>query len=441
MSASSKMGMGGRARLQRVERRQIELRQYSLDQLITEDDPARAVWAYVESLDLAVFYAKIRAVEGGPGRDPIDPKILMALWLFATIDGVGSSRRLEKLCESQFPYMWLCGGVSVNYHTLSDFRSCSAEELNQLLTQGVAALLHAGLVELNRVAQDGMRVRASAGAGSFRRQQKLEQCLKDAEAQLAALKEEADSEENDSHGNGGAEARRVQAARERSARERAERIQQALVARDEVAKKMEVRKKGSGGEARASTTDPDARKMKMGDGGFRPAYNVQFATTADSRVIVGVEVVQAGTDGGLLVPMTDQIEMRYGERPQEMLADGGFVKLEDITRLESQGTQVYLPIMEIEEKRRKGIDPYARVKGDTDEVAGWRARMGTPEAQEIYKERAASAEFANAGCRNRGLHQFRVRGLNKVLSVTLWHALAHNFQRMLNLSQAKMGVT
>jgi hypothetical protein len=337
--------------------------------------------------------------------------------------------------------MWLCGGVSVNYHTLSDFRSCSAEELDQLLTQGVAALLHAGLVELNRVAQDGMRVRASAGAGSFGRQQKLEQCLKDAEAQLAALKEEADSEENDSHGNGGAEARRVQAARERSARERAERIQQALVARDEVAKKMEVRKKGSGGEARASMTDPDARKMKMGDGGFRPAYNVQFATTADSRVIVGVEVVQAGTDGGLLVPMTDQIEMRYGERPREMLADGGFVKLEDITRLESQGTHVYLPIMEIEEKRRKGIDPYARVKGDTDEVAGWRARMGTPEAQEIYKERAASAEFSNAGCRNRGLYQFRVRGLNKVLSVTLWHALAHNFQRMLNLSQAKMGVT
>lgn len=437
---SGPMGVGGKARVQRAERRQIEIRMLSLDQMLAEDHPARAVWAYVESLDLTTFYAKIRAVEGAVGRDPIDPKILLALWLFATIDGVGSARRLDKLCQVHFAYMWLCGDVSVNYHTLSDFYSRFEEQLDELLTQSVAVLLHAGLVELNRVSQDGMRVRASAGSSSFRREKTLTDCLTEAQTQQAALKQEKDGDENEREGRGGAEDRRVRAARERSARERAERIERALTARHEVAQKMEERKKGSGAEARASTTDPDARKMKMADGGFRPAYNVQFATTADTRVIVGVDVVNAGTDGGLLVPMVDQIEKRYGQNPRGMLADGGFVKLDDITQLESLGTQVYLPIMEIDKKREKGIDPYAPVKGDTKEVAEWRARMGTPEAQAIYKERAASAEFANAGCRNRGLQQFRVRGLSKVLAVTLMQALAHNFQRFLALSQAKLAL-
>ena len=323
---------------------------------------------------------------GVAGRDPIDPQILLALWLLATIRGVGSARRLDALCEKHLSYVWICGGVGVNYHTLSDFRTDHGDVLEDLLQQGVAALLSEGLVELNRVAQDGMRVRASAGSGSFRRQRKLQECLAEAEAQLQALRAEAEADD-------AAEDRRVRG-RERARQDRAERLRKALAAREEIAQKMEQRQRGSGGEARASTTDPDARKMKMADGGFRPAYNVQFATATRGRVIVGVDVVNIGTDGGQMLPMAEEVERRFGQRPEEVLADGGFVKLDDITHLESHGTRVYLPIMELDEKRAKGIDPFAPVKGDTPEVARWRARMGTPEAQSSSFAVFASTIFA-----------------------------------------------
>lgn len=413
-------------RVQRAERRQIEWQAFSLDQLLPAEHTARLVWAYVESLDLSRLYEKIQAHENGPARNPIDPQLLLAAWLLATIEGVSSARRLNRLCKEHIAYMWIMGGVSVNYHTLSDFRVRNLEFLDNLLTQSVATLLHQGLVELTRVAQDGMRVRASAGSSSFRRKPTLDECLEEAEAHLKALRNEADAEP-------GAEDRRVLAARERAARERKERLEAALAEREELVPKMERRKKGSSENARASTTDPEARKMKMGDGGFRPAYNVQFATTTDSLVIVGVDVVNAGTDGGQMQPMVDQIHERYDQRPAEYLADGGFVSLADITALEQAGVGTYLPILEQDQKRAKGVDPFAPVKGDSEEVKRWRARMGTEPAQTIYQQRTATAEFPNAGCRNRGLHQFRVRGLLKAKAVSLLHALAHNFQRTLAL--------
>jgi len=419
---------GGKARYQRAERRQREWRDFCLDELLPDDHTGRLVWAYVESLDLSELYQAIRAIEGHVGRDPIDPKILVALWLYATIDGVGSARRLDRLCKAHVVYQWICGGVSVNYHTLSDFRVRHVEFLDRLLTQSVSRLLHQGLIELNRLAQDGMRVRASAGSSSFRRRPTLEQCLKEAEAQLDALKRESQE--------GGAEDRRQRAAAERAARERTERLKQALAELAEVEQKMEHRKKGSGHKARASKTDPEARQMKMGDGGFRPAYNVQFATTTETLVIVGADVTNAGADAGRMSPMVEQVEERYAARPEQYLADGGFSTFKDIERLESSGTQVYAPVKDEEKKREKGEDPFARRKRDSKEVATWRERMGTEPAKQIYKQRAATAEFPNAGCRNRGLLRFLVRGLSKTKAVSLWQALAHNFQRTLSLRAA-----
>lgn len=418
----------GQARFQRAERRQKEMRILALEELIPREHPARLVWAYVESLNLTELYQAIQAVEGQPGRDPIDPKILLALWLLATLDGIGSARRLDRLCREQFGYLWICGGVSVNYHTLSDFRVQRGAFLDRLLTQSVAVLLHQGLVELTRVAQDGMRVRASAGSSSFRRQETLENCLKQAEQQLAALKTEQEQD-------GGAEDRRQQAARLRAAESQQQRLEQALQELEKLKPKMERRQKGSSAKARASKTDPEARKMKMADGGFRPAYNVQFATTAGSQVIVGVDVTNQGSDGGLMSPMCQQLLTRYGQTPVEYLADGGFVNLDDITKLTKQKITPYLPIMEIEQKQAKGIDPYAPMKGDSPEVSDWRARMGTDEAQAIYRDRSATAEFPNATARNRNLSQLQVRGLVKARAVAFWHALAHNFQRTIFLRQ------
>ena len=419
----------GEARFQRAQRRQIMMRMLSLDQMLAEDHTVRLVWAYVDALDLTELYVKIRAVAGGAGRDPIDPQILLSLWLMATIDGISSARRLDRLCEEQTPYRWLCGGVSVNYHTLADFRVDHGVFLDGLLTQSVAVLLHQGLVELTRIAQDGMRVRASAGASSFRRKPTLEKCLEQAEEHLEELKREAEEDAS-------AEDRRTNSARQRTADDRKERLQKALEERETLVPKMERRKKGSGENARGSMTDPESRKMKMGDGGFRPAYNVQFATATDSLVIVGTDVVNAGTDGGQMKPMIEQIEHRYQTRPDEYLADGGFVSLSDITDLEKSGITTFLPIMEQDQKRAKGIDPFAPVKGDSEEVKRWRARMGTDAAQEIYRQRAVPAEFPNATCRNRNMKQFTVRGLLKVKAVTLWQALAHNFQRTLDLRRS-----
>jgi transposase len=416
----------GEARFQRAERMQIEWRPFALEDLIPHDHQARIVWAYVGALDLTDLYTPIQAVEGKPGRDPIDPKILLSLWLLATLDAVCSARRLERLCREQLGYQWICGGVSINYHTLADFRVKQEAFLDQLLTQGVAVLLHQGLAELSRVGQDGMRVRASASSSSFRRQATLEKCLEQAEKHLQELKAEA---EQDS----GAEDRRSRAARLRAAEDQQQRLQKALEEREKLVPKMERRKKGSGVEARASSTDPEARKMKMADGGFRPAFNVQFATTADSLVIVGVDVTNQGTDAGLMGPMVEQLRDRYGLPIRDYLADGGFVHLDDITKLTQEGMTPYLPVMEQKQKEAKGIDPFAPMKGDTPEVAAWRQRMGTQEAQEIYKERAPTAEFPNATARNRNLRQFNVRGLVKTRAIALWHALAHNFQRTLDL--------
>jgi transposase len=422
-------------RLRRPQRAQGEMRIASLDQLLPADHMVRVVWDYVSSVDVTPLLQPIKALSGEPGRDATDPRLLLALWLYATIDGVGSARTLDGLCRDHLAYQWLCGGVSLNYHTLADFRSQQTAFLDQLLTASVATLLHEGLVEMKRVAQDGMRVRASAGASSFRREKTLRICLEEAEAQVQALKNQVNEDLQ-------AATRRQQAARERAARERRERLQRALVEREKLLALREQQKKEKGvkfeaAELRVSTTDPEARRMKMPDGGTRPGFNVQFATTTQSGIVVGVDVTNVGSDGGQMQPMLEQIERRYEQMPEQMLVDGGFTTLNDIEQAEENHVQVIGPIKSEATKKAKGDDPYQPRRKDGPGVAAWRQRMGTPEAQAIYRWRAATAEWVNAGTRNRGLYQVQVRGRQKVLAVALLHALVHNLLRAALLRQAK----
>jgi transposase len=424
----------GRPRLQRPDRGQVELRPTHLDALLPPDHRARAVWEFVEGLDLSPLRQRIRAVEGHPGRPPIDPGILVALWLYATLEGVGSARALARLCEEHDAYRWIAGGVGVNHHTLADVRVDHADVLDGLLTASVAALVVDGLVTLERVAQDGMRVRASAGAASFRRRAALDAALADAEARVAALRDELDDDP-------AATSRRVAAARERAARERAERVRRALARLPEVAA-VKRRNGARADAARTSTTDPDARVMKMADGGFRPAFNAQLATDAASGVIVGLDVTDVGSDHGLLGPMVRQLGARYGRAPAELLADGGFVALDDIADLaDTLGTIVYAPPTTPRDPMR---DPCAPLPGDHPAVADWRIRMGTEAAKAIYRQRGAAAECVNAQARNRGLQRFGVRGLARTRAVLLWFALAHNLARTIALRAARtaaMGAT
>jgi transposase len=411
------------------QRNQIELRPVDLEATLAPEHPARSVWAFVEGLDLSALYGDIGSVEGRAGRAAIDPRILMALWLYATIDGVGSAREIERLTQSHDAYRWICGGVNVNHHTLSDFRCTRLEVLEGLLTHSVAVLLEQGLVQLDRVAQDGMRVRAGAGAASFRRRSTLAGCLEEAEQQIEALRAELDADPQASQ-------RRRQAAQLRAAEQRTQRVSQALqqLADIEQRKKKPPPKKDTETEEahakrtepRASSTDPEARVMKMADGGFRPAYNVQFVTTTDSQVIVGVEVCNSGSDLGQLAPMLHQVQQRYGQQPQEWLVDGGYPRHEDIEHAEGRGTTVYAPVPKPKDPSR---DPHVARSQDSAAVGRWRERMGSAEAKHIYPQRAATAECVNAIARGRGLRQFVVRGLRKVKAVALWYALAHNLMR------------
>lgn len=416
----------GTPRYQRAVRDQMKIEMRALDQLLPSDHAARVVWEFVRKLDLSEFYAGIKAVEGRPGQPPVDPAILLALWLLATIEGVGSARELARLCTTHIAYEWLCGEVGVNHHLLSDFRSAHPERLEKLLVRVLASLMNQGLVTLNRVAQDGMRVRASAGSSSFRRQGKLQEHLREAQAQVESLKNQLDED-------AGAADRRSKSAKERAARERLARVEEALAQLPDLEAKMERRKKGDGEKARCSTTDSDARRMKMADGGTRPAYNVQLATTDETRLIVGWDVTNVGADGGLMTPMVEQIETHFGQRPHEHLADGGFSSKRDIEELESHGTTVFTPVKEEEQKRAKGQDPFAPRPGDSPTIAAWRERMGTAAAQAIYGLRPSLAEFPNAVFRNRGLRQFLVRGLKKVKAATLWQVMAFNFTRLQTL--------
>lgn len=423
------------ARVLRPIRDQLEWTPRSLDSMLPPDHPARAIWAMLERLDLAAFYASIKAVLGHPGHPTTDPQVLFALWLYATAEGVGSARQLNRLCDEHDVYRWLRGGVPINYHMLSDFRVANRKALDELLTEILASMMVDGLVTLRHVAQDGMRTRASAGASSFRRQERLEQCLAEAREQVERLAKERE------HPDPGVNRRR-RAAQERVARERQSRIEEALrrlpaikAAKERQGKTLSKGKRGKVTEPRVSATDPEARVMKMPDGGFRPAYNLELATDVDSQVIVGVAVVTKGSDGGEAAPMAEQIDERADRSPEAYLIDGGFATREDITTLERRGIAVYAPTRSprTQTSGRSQADPRP---DDTPEVAAWRVRMETDEAKVIYKERAATAECVNAHARRHGLRQLLVRGVDKVLSVLLLMAITHNILRWIALSSS-----
>lgn len=419
------------ARVRRPNRQQMEWAWQEFDALIPADHRARAIWALLEKLRLDAFYASIRAVLDRPGRPATDPQVLLALWVLATLENVGSARQLARLCEEHDAYRWLRGGVPVNYHMLSDFRTARRQALDDLLSQVVASLMAAGAVSLDQVAQDGLRVRAWAGGNSFGERAKLEACLEIAKVRvqrLAAAKERPDP----------AQSNRQRKAQERAAREREERIEEALSYLPvlEAAKEKQRRTRGVAGEKvrppRLSTTDPEARVMKLPAGAYRPAYNVQLATDAKRGVIVGVSVSNSASDGGQAAPMEEQVRRRTGRSPHAYLIDGGFVTRQDITTLEQRGVAVYAPV-----RPRPSVpeaELYKPRPGDSPEVIAWRRRMSTEAAQTAYHTRASTAEWTNAQLRGHGVSQFNVRGLARVTAVMLLLAIAHNLSRWLSLS-------
>ena len=430
-------------RLREPNRSQVELRAQDLESLIAPGHRARLVWGYVIQQDLSRLHAKIKAREDTVGRNAIDPRVMFALWLFATLEGVGSARELARLTQEHDAYRWICGGIQLSYRTLAIWRVQHGEVLDDLLSDNLAALASVGAVKLGRVAQDGMRVRASAGAASFRREERLSEFLVLAKQRVSELKVQAELDPT-------AAANKARAARTRAAQEREARIQKALARLPEMAA-IKNRSGAKAQDARASTTDADASTMKMADGGYRPAFNVQFASDCETQVIVGVDVVTAGSDMAQLAPMVEQVEQRLGQAPKQWLVDGGFPAHAQLDAVADK-TEVYAPVPEPRAKPAKDgkdgkdagssvepatvvvVDKFAAKPGDSPAVVAWRVRMSGAQAQELYKDRAATAECVNAQARNRGLRQMPVRGLAKVKCVTLLFVLAHNLMRMVALA-------
>lgn len=381
------------------------------------------------------MYAAIKVREGGVGRSAIAPQILLALWLYATLEGVGSARQLSRLVLEHDAYRWISGGVQVNHHSLSDFRVAHGAALDELLSTSVAALMSAGAVKLERVAQDGVRVRADAGAASFRRKASLQDNLELARARVRELKDQLDADPAQ-------DSRRKTAAQQRAKREMEQRVQQAL---DRLPELEDIKRRNGGkAEARASTTDAEASVMKMADGGFRPAYNAQFASDCDAQVIVGVELSTSGSDMAQLAPMVEQVEQRVGQVPAQWLVDGGYPAHEQLDAVQHK-TEVYAPVPEPRavkdsEGKLAAADKHQPKPDDSPAVAQWRQRMAGDEAQEIYKLRAATAECVNAQARNRGLQRLPVRGRAKARCVVLLFALAHNLMRTVKLVPALLGL-
>lgn len=418
-------------RLARPERHQFKMQWSCLDDLVSKDHPVRTVMAVVGRLDLSAFYAKIKASEGGVGRDATDPVLLVSLWLYACIRGIGSARELARRCLESDPFRWLCGGVGVNHRLLSEFRVKHAEVLDELFTQVLVFLVERRLVKVKRISQDGLRVRASAGSGSFKREQKLKDLQEKAQAHVAELRRQMEDPQY-----AAAVGARKAAARERAAREKADRLEKALEQLPQLKEKREKAAKRKGGkegkkirdkEPRVSSTDPEARVMKMPNGGFNPAYNVQLAADTESRAIVAVDVSNEGSDSsGLSEPLRKEAERRTGGKVEQHLLDGGYLKTEDLEKAAEEGVELFVPPHSAIDPKNRGKELEPR-PADSPAVLEWKKRMSSEKGKEIYKERAATNETINADMRCfRGLVQLTVRGLKKGKCVALWCGLAYN---------------
>ncbi len=424
----------GTARLQRANRDQVEIKMNCLNDLLIDEHPARRVWEYVEGLDLSKSINTIKSVEGNAGRPAIDPKILVTLWLYATIQGIGSAHVLAQYTKEHIAFQWICGGVPIERRTISQFRVDNGQLFDDLLAQGITILVKAGAVTLEEVAQDGLRVRASAGRSSFRREKTIKELHVLAGEHIKQLKAELDADP-------AANKKRQESSRKRVAQDRLDRLKKAKMEFQKYADQADkTRKKykkklltDEEKEAiRISATDPEARVMKMANGGFNPAYNFQFAVDTNKNIIVGADVVNAGTDGGQMLPMYERLKENFGKGPESYLADGGYKSRIDIEQMTRDGCAVFLPVQE-NSNNGKVKDPYQPKKGESEEMGQWRTRMGKEGSQTIYRRRAATIELVNANLRSWDLYQITVRGLTKAKGIASMFAVAYNMVRTMFL--------
>ena len=484
--------MGREARIRFVNRKQTFLREVDVERLVGEDHEARAIWELLGNIDLSKYYEGIKAVEGVAGCPATDPRVLISLWIYSYSKGISSAREISRLCEYDPGYQWLTGMEEINYHSLSDFRVEHAEALDGLFRDVLGVLSGEGLVSLERVMQDGTKVKANCGSDTFRREDTIIEHLKMAEEQVRVMEEKSEEEISD----------RVAKARERAVRERKQKLE---LATKELEKIREgKRNKEEKEEARVSMTDPEARIMKESNGGYGPGYNLQIETESKNKIIVGAKLTQSRSDYVELADGAETVEKNTGEAPKQVVVDAGFVSRENIVEMGERGIDLIAPIPDGQSKsimqlERRGVEvefypdkfrydetsetmtcpagkilkyegtekipgrtnysyragasdcegcalkekccPQNNGRGravvrsvDHPAVIAFVEKMKTEEAKAIYKKRAEVAEFPNAWIKSKiGLRQFRLRGLMKAAIEALWACVTYNIQQWIRL--------
>ena len=341
-----------------INRQQLFFRPVDVEKLIEPDHPARAIWELTGKVDLTPFYTDLEAVEGVAGRPPWDPQLLASLWIYAYKEGTHSAREITRLCTYHPAYQWLTGLEVVNHHTLADFRTEHREALDELFIEILGVLSHEGLITLERVTQDGTKVKACASDKSFHRKATLEDHLRLAREQVKQMGDPESEEVS----------QRVAKARERALREKQERLEEALKVLEQMqgartkASAKEEKGKGKQKQVRVSSTDPQARVMLQAKGGYGPSYNTQISTDAKAKVIVAVGVSQSADDGGELIPAVERIEANLGEKPKQIVADGAYPTQENIEAMAKEGIDLIGPKPERKKAgqdllKRRGVSP------------------------------------------------------------------------------------
>jgi len=475
-----------------VNRQQMSWRAVDVEKLISEDHPARAIWALVGRLNLSAFYRAIESSAEEGGRPAFDPQLLISLWVYAYSQGIGSAREVARRCEYDPAFQWLTGLAEVNYHTLADFRVEKQQELDELFTQMLAALSKEGLITLEQVMQDGTKIKAQASRRSYLQEETIREHLERARRRVAEMGDPRNEESSP-------KAKQAQA---RARREQQERLESAL----EELEKWQARKSGEKAkrETRVSTSDPQARVMKHPDKGFALSYNAQISTDAAHGLIVGVAVTQEANDSAQLLPAVDRVEQRLEKKPQQMVADSGYTTRENIEKMAGRevdflGTMrqedvprganlknrfppsafLYQPeknhcvcpegkILRPQARRQAGAGmtyhlyearfedcrscprkpeccPDNQKNGrsvaqleESPMVMAFRKKMASKEVQERYRHRGRIVEFCHAWIKSKlGLRQFHVRGLKKVQTEMLWACLTYNLQFWTRLSKLR----
>lgn len=484
-----------RARFEEIDRQQVVLEPLDIEQLIPQDHAARSVWELLGRLDLSRFVGDVKSVEGHAGRNVWEPRLLIAIWIYAYSRGISSAREIERQCAYEPALRWLTGLKVVNHHTLSDFRVKHGEALQNLFVQVLGILTMEKLVTLERVTVDGTKVRACVNKKTFSRAHKIREHLKLARQHV----EELQREEVEQQKRG-----KQAAAQKRAARERVERLEEALV---EVERLQAEKKWEKNKPSRASITDADAQFMRTSDHGLAPGYNVQLATDTEHKLIVDVEVSKQPSDPHHLLPALDRLKQRMGTYPRQAVADGDYTTRAAVVGAAERGVDYYGSWNEIRDDRiGHGIDPAyhpsafqydaqrnemvcpegrrlkfkctqqwlgglqthvfaasredcgacpkrhfctpqnsmprhgrtVSVRIEPEALTHYHAKMATEPAKTIYRQRAPVAEFPNAWLKDK-LKFFRVRcrGVLNAQAEALWACLTYNLQRYFKLRQLK----